>query len=77
MVKTSLDSGEMEDIIDAETPHALIVEELEENKRLQDEIELGRTEKPKDFELPSTKFFSITFKREKNQKYLRLRLIEK
>jgi S-DNA-T family DNA segregation ATPase FtsK/SpoIIIE len=39
------------------TSHALVVDELEENKKLLDEIELGSSEKPKDFQLPPTNFF--------------------
>lgn len=35
----------------------VIVEELEENKKLLDQIELGKTEKPKNFMLPPTSFF--------------------
>ena len=34
-----------------------IIEELEENKKLLDEIEVGRVEKPKDFVLPPANFF--------------------
>ena len=37
--------------------HGIIVEELEENKKLLAEIEIGKTEKPKNFELPPTAFF--------------------
>ncbi len=37
--------------------HSVIVEELEENKKLQDQIELGVIDKPKDFKLPLTSFF--------------------
>lgn len=48
-------------------PHSLIVDELEENKKLQEEIELGITEKPKDFELPSTKFFQDAPKDKKSK----------
>ncbi len=47
--------------------HGLIVDELEENKKLQDEIELGNTEKPKDFELPSVKFFQAAPKEKKSR----------
>jgi S-DNA-T family DNA segregation ATPase FtsK/SpoIIIE len=39
-----------------EKKHALIVEELEENKKLLDQIETGKTEKPKNFKLPSLDF---------------------
>lgn len=41
----------------SESHSNIIVDELEENKKLLDEIELGDTEKPKDFILPPTKFF--------------------
>ncbi len=37
--------------------HNIIVEELEENKKLLDQIELGKTEKPKNFKLPPSSFF--------------------
>lgn len=36
--------------------HALVVEELEENKLLLDQIDRGVSEKPKNFKLPSTEF---------------------
>jgi len=39
-----------------EETHAVIVEELEENKQLLDQIEKGKVEKPKDFKLPSVDF---------------------
>ncbi len=35
----------------------IIVEELEENKKLLEQIELGKTEKPKNFMLPPSSFF--------------------
>jgi S-DNA-T family DNA segregation ATPase FtsK/SpoIIIE len=47
--------------------HGIIVEELEENKKLLDEIEVGKTEKPKDFELPLTSFFQATPKEKKSK----------
>lgn len=37
--------------------HRVLVEELEENKKLLDDIEVGFTEKPKDFKLPPTNIF--------------------
>lgn len=40
-----------------EEKHSIMVDELEENKKLQDEIEVGESEKPKDFKLPSSNFF--------------------
>lgn len=67
MQSNEYDIDDREDIIEVEQPHALIVEELEENKKLQDEIELGKTEKPKDFELPSTKFFQPPEKEKKSK----------
>ncbi len=39
-----------------EEKHAVIVEELEENKQLLDQIEKGTTAKPKNFKLPPTDF---------------------
>ncbi len=45
--------------------HSLIVDELEENKKLLDEIELGITEKPKDFQLPRPDFFQASPKQKK------------
>ncbi|MBU3014807.1 DNA translocase FtsK [Poseidonibacter lekithochrous] len=47
--------------------HSIIVEELEENKKLLDEIEVGTTEKPKDFKLPLTSFFQATPKEKKSK----------
>jgi S-DNA-T family DNA segregation ATPase FtsK/SpoIIIE len=46
---------------------SVLVEELEENKKLQDEIELGDVEKPKDFKLPPLKFFQDPPKIKKNK----------
>jgi S-DNA-T family DNA segregation ATPase FtsK/SpoIIIE len=37
--------------------HALIVDELEENKKLLEDIEQGTVDKPKDFKLPKADFF--------------------
>lgn len=39
-----------------EQKQTVVVEELEENKKLLDEIETGKTEKPKNFKLPSLNF---------------------
>ena len=38
-----------------------------ENKKLQDEIELGKTEKPRNFELPSSAFFQASPKEVKSK----------
>ena len=46
----------------SEEKHSIIVDELEENKKLQDEIEVGESEKPKDFKLPSSSFFQTPAK---------------
>jgi S-DNA-T family DNA segregation ATPase FtsK/SpoIIIE len=47
--------------------HGIIVDELEENKKLLDEIEVGVTEEPKDFELPHTDFFQNSPKEKKSK----------
>ena len=51
------DSDNFEEEIAVVESHNLIVEELEENKKLLDQIELGKTEKPKNFKLPPSSFF--------------------
>ena len=57
-----------EKIVDAPSEsHSIIVDELEENKKLLDEIEVGTTEEPKDFILPPTKFFQATPKEKKSK----------
>jgi S-DNA-T family DNA segregation ATPase FtsK/SpoIIIE len=60
---------EVEEVVEeTQTPkeaHATIVEELEENKKLLEDIEIGETEKPKDFKLPPTKFFEKPPKKSK------------
>lgn len=57
-----------EEIIEAQTEsHGIIVDELEENKKLLEDIEIGKTEKPKDFELPPTKFFQNAPKEKKSK----------
>ncbi len=56
-----------------ETKHSLIVEELEENKKLLEDIEIGNIEKPKDFQLPSTDIFQeapIESKQKINEAYI-------
>ena len=59
--------GEEVTEVSKEEPHSIIVEELEENKKLLDDIELGKTEKPKDFKLPSTKLFQSAPKEKKSK----------
>ena len=39
--------------------HAVVVEELEENKILLEQIDRGVSEKPKNFKLPPTAFYNI------------------
>ena len=46
---------------------AKIVDELEENKKLQAQIELGKVEKPKDFKLPPLDFFGKPPKTKKSK----------
>jgi S-DNA-T family DNA segregation ATPase FtsK/SpoIIIE len=53
---------EKQTIESSEEKHSIIVDELEENKKLQDEIEVGESEKPKDFKLPSSNFFQTPAK---------------
>ena len=50
-----------------ENPTSVLVEELEENKMLQDQIELGEGVKPKDFKLPLNKFFQDPPKEKKSK----------
>jgi len=45
----------------------IIVEELEENKKLLSELELGTTQKPKNFQLPPTSFFQNPPKESKSK----------
>ena len=47
--------------------HSVIVDELEENKKLLADIEVGSMEKPKDFQLPSTKIFQEAPKESKQK----------
>ena len=42
-----------------ENKHAVIVDELEENKKLLEQIDTGKTEKPKNFKLPKLDFLQI------------------
>jgi len=54
-------------INEEDAAHSVIVEELEENKLLQDQIELGESFKPKDFKLPLNKFFQEAPKEKKSK----------
>jgi S-DNA-T family DNA segregation ATPase FtsK/SpoIIIE len=68
-VKENSEASLIEEVVE-ETPapketHATIVEELEENKKLLEDIEIGETEKPKDFKLPPTKYFEKPPKKSK------------
>lgn len=56
--KEEIEDIEKQDTIKEEsTIHPLLVEELEENKKLLEDIELGVSEKPKDFILPPVEIF--------------------
>ena len=48
-------------------PHSTIVDELEENKKLLEEIEQGVVEKPKDFKLPPLNIFQDPPKEKKSK----------
>jgi len=50
-----------------EVKHSVIVEELEENKKLLADIEIGNIEKPKDFQLPSPSIFQEAPKESKQK----------
>lgn len=50
-----------------EKKHSVLVEELEENKKFLADIEVGDIEKPKDFQLPSTKIFQAAPKESKHK----------
>lgn len=62
-----IEEKEEEKINEADSSHSVIVEELEENKLLQDQIELGENIKPKDFKLPLNKFFQDAPKMKKSK----------
>ncbi len=49
------------------TNTTVIVDELEENKKLLDDIDVGDVQKPKDFKLPLTSFFTKAPKQIKNK----------
>lgn len=55
-----------------EEKHAIIVDELEENKQLLDQIDKGKIEKPKNFKLPSTEFLqkAVKFDNQVNEEQL-------
>ena len=59
----------VEDIIEEKTlnTHSILVEELEENKKLLEDIETGETIKPKDFKLPPTSIFQEAKKESKTK----------
>jgi S-DNA-T family DNA segregation ATPase FtsK/SpoIIIE len=50
-----------------ESHHSVIVNELEENKKLLEDIEIGISEKPKDFKLPPEDIFQKPPKNKKNK----------
>jgi S-DNA-T family DNA segregation ATPase FtsK/SpoIIIE len=60
-----------DEIQDEQQPihHTTIVNELEENKKLQEDLELGVVEAPKDFLLPRTDFFEKPPKVKKNKNH--------
>nr|WP_102043405.1 DNA translocase FtsK [Arcobacter sp. L] len=66
--ETSLfDSDDFEKDVQVVESHGIIVDELEENKKLLAEIEVGKTEKPKNFELPPASFFQSSPKDNKSK----------
>jgi S-DNA-T family DNA segregation ATPase FtsK/SpoIIIE len=66
--KTNTEKKYDEDIVEDEQIHnPTIVNELEENKKLQEDLELGNVAVPKDFILPKTEFFEKPPKVKKNK----------
>ena len=53
--------------IHEEKKHSVLVNELEENKKILADIEVGDIEKPKDFQLPSTTIFQAAPKESKQK----------
>ena len=66
-IETSLKFEEKTVEDKVEKKHSVIVQELEENKKLLSEIEVGNIEKPKDFQLPVTKIFQAAPKESKHK----------
>ncbi len=74
-IKIEQDIEEYEDIIEITTnkitpvfeSQTIIVEELEENRKLLDQMELGKVEKPKNFQLPPSSFFQTPPKEPKTK----------
>ena len=64
-IKTIDEVEELETIPETKVKNSTIVEELEENKKLLDEIEIGKVAKPKNFELPLIEFFARPNKKSK------------
>lgn len=59
---------EMDEVFDSKVDEeklTTVVEELEENKKLLEEIEFGEIEEPKNFQLPSSKYFQNAPKKSK------------
>ena len=54
--KEIVENIEKKDTKDKESSNAIIVKELEENNKLLAELEMGKSEKPKDFNLPPLTF---------------------
>lgn len=66
--ETSLfDNDNIEEDVEIIESHGIIVDELEENRKLLDQIEIGKTEKPKNFKLPPSSFFQDSPKDNKSK----------
>ncbi len=57
----------VEESEESKDEHAVIVSELEENKKLLDDIEVGHSDQPTDFKLPKTSFFQKAPKQSKTK----------
>lgn len=57
----------IQEVIEEPHKHSVLVNELEENKKLLDDIEQGNAQKPKDFKLPPTNIFQKPVKSGNNK----------
>ncbi len=66
-VDSLFENDDFEKDIQVVESHGIIVDELEENKKLLEQIEIGKTEKPKNFKLPPSSFFQDSPKDNKSK----------
>ena len=66
-VDSLFENDDFEKDIQVVESHGIIVDELEENKKLLEQIEIGKIEKPKNFKLPPSSFFQDSPKDNKSK----------